>query len=226
MQLNVLAMGRQPNRPASTDLTGRRCGSSIAAIYPAWFVPLWLALGAGWVVIRIHLDRKHAVRTPSRSAAAPGWQPSPFSLSDYERNLFGVRQLGDLVVFGPSGRQIASGTLLQFISVSVRGGIASLNPRLWVTLLTMACGVAAFVIGLACFRVRVWVSPSANPGDNHSIRRPEIARAITSCWISLVPSKIVWLRSSSFLGIARQRSVRQTGVLHRGRVAPSAQFWG
>jgi hypothetical protein len=51
MQLNVLAMGRQPNRPASTDLTGLRCGSSIAAIYPAWFVPLWLALGAGWAVI-------------------------------------------------------------------------------------------------------------------------------------------------------------------------------
>ena len=27
----------------------------------------------------------------------------------------------------------------------------------------------------------------------YSTRRPEIARAITSCWISEVPSKMVWL---------------------------------
>ena len=31
---------------------------------------------------------------------------------------------------------------------------------------------------------------------NHSIRRPEIAREMTSCWISLVPSKIVWILAS------------------------------
>ncbi len=31
---------------------------------------------------------------------------------------------------------------------------------------------------------------------NHSIRRPEIAREMTSCWISLVPSKIVWIFAS------------------------------
>ena len=30
----------------------------------------------------------------------------------------------------------------------------------------------------------------------YSIRRPEIARAMTSCWISDVPSKIVWIRLS------------------------------
>ena len=30
----------------------------------------------------------------------------------------------------------------------------------------------------------------------YSMRRPEIARAITSCWISLVPSKIVWILAS------------------------------
>jgi hypothetical protein len=30
-------------------------------------------------------------------------------------------------------------------------------------------------------------------GTGYSMRRPEIARAMTSCWISLVPSKIVWL---------------------------------
>lgn len=28
------------------------------------------------------------------------------------------------------------------------------------------------------------------------MRRPEIARLITSCWISLVPSKIVWITLS------------------------------
>ena len=31
---------------------------------------------------------------------------------------------------------------------------------------------------------------------HYSIRRPLIARAITSCWISLVPSKIVWILAS------------------------------
>ncbi|MFM2183653.1 MAG: hypothetical protein RJB61_1947 [Actinomycetota bacterium] len=30
------------------------------------------------------------------------------------------------------------------------------------------------------------------PGPRYSIRRPEIALAITSCWISDVPSKMVW----------------------------------
>jgi hypothetical protein len=37
----------------------------------------------------------------------------------------------------------------------------------------------------------------------YSIRRPEIARAITSCWISLVPSKIVWFTFSDFLVSSR-----------------------
>ena len=36
--------------------------------------------------------------------------------------------------------------------------------------------------------------PSAEP--IYSMRMPEIARAITSCWISLVPSKIVWILAS------------------------------
>jgi hypothetical protein len=27
----------------------------------------------------------------------------------------------------------------------------------------------------------------------YSMRRPDMARAITNCWISLVPSKIVWV---------------------------------
>ena len=30
------------------------------------------------------------------------------------------------------------------------------------------------------------------------MRRPEIARLMTSCWISLVPSKIVWFKLSGF----------------------------
>jgi hypothetical protein len=32
-----------------------------------------------------------------------------------------------------------------------------------------------------------------SPRRIYSIRRPDIARAITSCWISRVPSKIVWI---------------------------------
>ena len=31
---------------------------------------------------------------------------------------------------------------------------------------------------------------------SYSTRRPEIARAITSCWISEVPSKMVWIFAS------------------------------
>ena len=33
------------------------------------------------------------------------------------------------------------------------------------------------------------------------MRRPEIARLMTSCWISLVPSKIVWFKLSEFCGV-------------------------
>ena len=33
-------------------------------------------------------------------------------------------------------------------------------------------------------------------GRNYSMRRPDVARTITSCWISLVPSKIVWIFAS------------------------------
>jgi|GEM_PF-4817724 len=32
------------------------------------------------------------------------------------------------------------------------------------------------------------------------MRRPENARAITNCWISLVPSKIVWIFELSATG--------------------------
>ena len=43
---------------------------------------------------------------------------------------------------------------------------------------------------------------------NHSIRRPDIAREMTSCWISDVPSKIVWLISGDFPG--RPQSIQYT----------------
>jgi hypothetical protein len=36
--------------------------------------------------------------------------------------------------------------------------------------------------------------------QDYSTRIPEIALAITSCWISLVPSKIVWFTNRGFLG--------------------------
>ena len=39
--------------------------------------------------------------------------------------------------------------------------------------------------------------------SDYSTRIPLIARAITSCWISLVPSKIVWLTVPGFLGALR-----------------------
>ena len=33
------------------------------------------------------------------------------------------------------------------------------------------------------------------------MRSPKIARAITNCWISLVPSKIVWIKLSALSGV-------------------------
>jgi len=33
------------------------------------------------------------------------------------------------------------------------------------------------------------------------MRMPEMARAMTSCWVSLVPSKIVWFTVPGFLAI-------------------------
>ena len=34
--------------------------------------------------------------------------------------------------------------------------------------------------------------------ERYSMRRPLMARLMTSCWISLVPSKIVWFKLSGF----------------------------
>jgi hypothetical protein len=42
----------------------------------------------------------------------------------------------------------------------------------------------------------------------YSIRIPEIALAMTSCWISLVPSKIVWIIQ------ARPGRVASCGFVH------------
>ena len=39
--------------------------------------------------------------------------------------------------------------------------------------------------------------------QNHSIRRPDIAREMTSCWISDVPSKIVWLTLTGSVSAAQ-----------------------
>ena len=49
------------------------------------------------------------------------------------------------------------------------------------------------------------------------MRRPDIARAITSCWISLVPSKIVWLTFSGFPGAPWCRGVLVTWCFTDGR---------
>ena len=54
---------------------------------------------------------------------------------------------------------------------------------------------------------------------NYSIRRPDIARAMTSCWISEVPSKIVWIKLSAFSGAVPYRTVPLT------RQATRAQVW-
>ena len=42
---------------------------------------------------------------------------------------------------------------------------------------------------------------SATDVEGYSTRMPDIARAMTSCWISLVPSKIVWILAQGFLHV-------------------------
>ncbi|MGB8857991.1 MAG: hypothetical protein WCC60_01980, partial [Ilumatobacteraceae bacterium] len=125
---------------------------------PAWFLLVWLALGATSLATRILLDRRSAVRTPPRPEETAGWQPTPFSLTVYERNIFGVRQVGDTVVFGPSGRQVAGAALLPLVAVIAAGSVAATDPAQWVLLLTSVGTGAAIVFGLAGLRVRVWLS--------------------------------------------------------------------
>ncbi len=126
---------------------------------PVWFSVVWLALGAAWVIIRIRSDRRRALRAPSTPVVATGWRASPFSLNVYEQNIFGVRQLGDSVVFEPSGRQVVAGTLVPVVSTVAVAVVASAHPRPWLLVAAIACGSAAFVYALAGFRVRVCVSP-------------------------------------------------------------------
>lgn len=56
----------------------------------------------------------------------------------------------------------------------------------------------------------------------YSIRRPEMARAMTSCCISDVPSKIAWFKFPGFRGPSR--SARLT--LTRHEAMPDVGSWG
>ena len=53
------------------------------------------------------------------------------------------------------------------------------------------------------------------------MRKPEIARLMTSCWISLVPSKIVWLKLSKFAASISCCSVPPSRPHSKGRVSLS-----
>ena len=55
-----------------------------------------------------------------------------------------------------------------------------------------------------------WIEASEPVEQIYSMRKPDIAREITSCWISLVPSKIVWIRLSDSAGVARCFAVRSS----------------
>jgi hypothetical protein len=50
-------------------------------------------------------------------------------------------------------------------------------------------------------------TPTRPPQRSYSMRRPDIALAITSCWISLVPSKIVWIIPARPARVAPWRAV-------------------
>ena len=56
-----------------------------------------------------------------------------------------------------------------------------------------------------------WDLPPARRTRIYSIRRPEMARLMTSCWISDVPSKIVWIMSGVLGGGTAYGLVGLTG---------------
>ena len=58
---------------------------------------------------------------------------------------------------------------------------------------------------------------STSVASLYSMRRPEIARAITSCWISLVPSKMVWIRLLNLTDATSCRAVHVTWCYANGR---------
>ena len=63
------------------------------------------------------------------------------------------------------------------------------------------------------------------------MRMPEIARAITSCWISLVPSKIVWIfasrcqRSTGYSRVSPELLADHAREQHRVAVVPGSPRW-
>ena len=61
------------------------------------------------------------------------------------------------------------------------------------------------------------IEPSRLDGRNHSIRRPDIARVMTSCRISLAPSKIVWITLSDVAILASCARVAVNRTFARDR---------
>jgi hypothetical protein len=56
----------------------------------------------------------------------------------------------------------------------------------------------------------------------YSIHRPDIALAMSSCWISLVPSKIVWLFESATMRHSHATGGSTAGVRVRVTITPDS----
>ena len=127
---------------------------------PAWFMVAWLGIGVLWIVA-VHLrDRRKAAalaaRRPAvRTMSAGGGVSTPFNLTVYERNIFGLRQQGDVVMFGPSGRQVAAAALFPLAGLTAVWVGSRVHPAGSVLIGVSACAAAASAFGITALRVRV-----------------------------------------------------------------------
>lgn len=132
---------------------------------PSWFVVAWIALFVVWLPTSLILDRRRtAALVAARRPLAPStvtWAPSTFALSVQERAIFGVHQTGNVVTFGPSGRQIAAAGLLPAVASTGAALALTLHIHSWAVVLVVVLSMSCTVYGLAGIRVRVWLTPDA-----------------------------------------------------------------
>jgi hypothetical protein len=132
-----------------------------------------------------YLAWSHPGRCHSEAAFARHGGTSPVPVHSASLIALGRRSLRERVGFEP-----ASNTSLSLRpAADARAGPPSSST---------ANRCASRTVREICVGRPSWPPAGEDAGrrPNYSIRRPEIARAMTTCWISDVPSKIVWFRVS------------------------------
>jgi hypothetical protein len=135
-------------------------GIVLAAGRPSWFAALWIALGTVWMVSRLRRTRRiwSLPRSPAVDAVA---RSTSFELTDDERSVFGVRQIGDQVVIGPGRNRL-------MVSIAVPGAVAfgalwfaTSGPAPLAVVLALVLTGAALATAAAFRREAVTLTPEA-----------------------------------------------------------------